>query len=169
MLRGVKIGMKSMGTCQYLVEQAEREKVKLQKKVAFLRTGDFTPISVNAVAERPVIFPLRIYTGTVDSLRVPLTKEKCARVCVYLCFRGRYVVALGRSWHPEEFTCCQCREVLDEGGFFEEKGSVYCTKCYDNRYAPNCAKCKKKIAGVSMFFNKMEEKLVDLSFHPGVL
>lgn len=60
------------------------------------------------------------------------------------------MVALGRSWHPEEFTCCQCRAVLDEGGFFEEKGSVYCTKCYDNRYAPNCAKCKKKIAGVSI-------------------
>lgn len=62
--------------------------------------------------------------------------------------RGRYLVALGRSWHPEEFTCSQCKKVLDEGGFFEEKGSVYCTKCYDNRYAPNCAKCKKKITGV---------------------
>lgn len=62
--------------------------------------------------------------------------------------RGRYLVALGRSWHPEEFTCSQCKKVLDEGGFFEERGSVYCTKCYDNRYAPNCAKCKKKITGV---------------------
>ncbi|CAF99139.1 unnamed protein product, partial [Tetraodon nigroviridis] len=62
--------------------------------------------------------------------------------------RGRYLVALGRSWHPEEFTCSQCKKVLDEGGFFEERGAVYCTSCYDNRYAPNCAKCKKKIAGV---------------------
>ncbi|KAL7861149.1 hypothetical protein AOLI_G00174980 [Acnodon oligacanthus] len=69
--------------------------------------------------------------------------------------RGRYVVALGRSWHPEEFTCCQCRAVLDEGGFFEEKGSVYCTKCYDNRYAPNCGKCKKKITGEIMHALKM--------------
>ncbi|MGH0137824.1 UNVERIFIED_CONTAM: hypothetical protein FKN15_017591 [Acipenser sinensis] len=54
--------------------------------------------------------------------------------------RGRYLVALGRSWHPEEFTCCQCKVVLEEGGFFEERGSIYCTKCYDSRYAPNCAK-----------------------------
>uniref|UniRef100_A0A3B1ICI0 PDZ and LIM domain protein 7 n=1 Tax=Astyanax mexicanus TaxID=7994 RepID=A0A3B1ICI0_ASTMX len=69
--------------------------------------------------------------------------------------RGRYVVALGRSWHPEEFTCCQCRVMLDEGGFFEEKGSVYCTKCYDNRYAPNCDKCKKKITGEIMHALKM--------------
>ncbi|XP_036417426.1 PDZ and LIM domain protein 7 isoform X1 [Colossoma macropomum] len=69
--------------------------------------------------------------------------------------RGRYVVALGRSWHPEEFTCCQCRAMLDEGGFFEEKGSVYCTKCYDNRYAPNCGKCTKKITGEIMHALKM--------------
>ncbi|XP_042371711.1 PDZ and LIM domain protein 7-like, partial [Plectropomus leopardus] len=68
---------------------------------------------------------------------------------------GRYLVALGRSWHPEEFTCSQCKVVLDEGGFFEERGSVYCTKCYDNRYAPNCAKCKKKITGEIMHALKM--------------
>lgn len=72
----------------------------------------------------------------------------CKSVCVFVFSRGRYLVALGRSWHPEEFTCSQCKAVLDEGGFFEERGSVYCTKCHDNRYAPNCAKCKKKITGV---------------------
>nr|XP_057919392.1 PDZ and LIM domain protein 7 isoform X1 [Doryrhamphus excisus]XP_057919393.1 PDZ and LIM domain protein 7 isoform X1 [Doryrhamphus excisus] len=69
--------------------------------------------------------------------------------------RGRYLVALGRSWHPEEFTCSQCKSVLDEGGFFEERGSVFCTKCHDNRYAPNCAKCKKKITGEIMHALKM--------------
>ncbi|XP_033948544.1 PDZ and LIM domain protein 7 isoform X1 [Pseudochaenichthys georgianus] len=69
--------------------------------------------------------------------------------------RGRYLVALGRSWHPEEFTCSQCKVVLEEGGFFEERGSVYCTKCHDNRYAPNCAKCKKKITGEIMHALKM--------------
>lgn len=58
-------------------------------------------------------------------------------------------MALGRYYHPEEFTCCQCRRPLDEGGFFEEKGSVLCPPCYDLRYAPPCAKCKKKITGVS--------------------
>ncbi|XP_077465540.1 PDZ and LIM domain protein 7 isoform X2 [Stigmatopora argus] len=69
--------------------------------------------------------------------------------------RGRYLVALGRSWHPEEFTCSQCKVVLEEGGFFEERGSVFCTKCHDNRYAPNCAKCKKKITGEIMHALKM--------------
>ncbi|XP_010085249.1 PREDICTED: PDZ and LIM domain protein 7, partial [Pterocles gutturalis] len=58
-------------------------------------------------------------------------------------------------YHPEEFTCCQCRKVLDEGGFFEEKGSIFCPKCYDTRYAPSCAKCKKKITGEVMHALKM--------------
>ncbi|XP_025020307.1 PDZ and LIM domain protein 7 isoform X2 [Python bivittatus] len=69
--------------------------------------------------------------------------------------RGRYLMALGRYYHPEEFTCSQCRKVLDEGGFFEEKGSIFCPKCYDMRYAPNCAKCKKKITGEIMHALKM--------------
>ncbi|XP_028909028.1 PDZ and LIM domain protein 7 isoform X4 [Ornithorhynchus anatinus] len=69
--------------------------------------------------------------------------------------RGRYLVALGHYYHPEEFVCCQCRKGLDEGGFFEEKGSVFCPKCYDTRFAPSCAKCKKKIAGEIMHALKM--------------
>ena len=63
--------------------------------------------------------------------------------------RGRYLVALGHAYHPEEFVCSQCGKVLEEGGFFEEKGAIFCPPCYDVRYAPSCAKCKKKITGVS--------------------
>ncbi|NXV81480.1 PDLI7 protein, partial [Atlantisia rogersi] len=81
--------------------------------------------------------------------RTPLC-YKCNKV-----IRGRYLVALGHYYHPEEFTCCQCRKVLDEGGFFEEKGSIFCPKCYDTRYAPSCTKCKKKITGEVMHALKM--------------
>ena len=63
--------------------------------------------------------------------------------------RGRYLVALGHAYHPEEFVCSQCGKVLEEGGFFEEKGAIFCPPCYDVRYARSCAKCKKKITGVS--------------------
>ncbi|CAL9706908.1 unnamed protein product [Knipowitschia caucasica] len=84
-----------------------------------------------------------------DSGRTPLCGA-CNKI-----IRGRYLVALGRSWHPEEFTCSQCKITLDEGGFFEERGAVYCTKCHDNRYAPNCAKCKKRITGEIMHALKM--------------
>lgn len=93
-----------------------------------------------------LLFPGKVKKNNdvADSDNASGMQSKC--LCVFS--RGRYLVALGRSWHPEEFTCSQCKAVLDEGGFFEERGSVYCTKCHDNRYAPNCAKCKKKITGV---------------------
>lgn len=94
-------------------------------------------------------------------------------MCVCVCVsRGRYLVALGRSWHPEEFTCSQCKAVLDEGGFFEERGSVYCTKCHDNRYAPNCAKCKKKITGVRtalLLKTQTSFKVCDFSVQKNIL
>nr|XP_036851036.1 PDZ and LIM domain protein 7 isoform X8 [Manis javanica] len=69
--------------------------------------------------------------------------------------RGRYLVALGHAYHPEEFVCSQCGKVLEEGGFFEEKGAIFCPSCYDVRYAPSCAKCKKKITGEIMHALKM--------------
>ncbi|NP_001279145.1 PDZ and LIM domain protein 7 [Callorhinchus milii] len=69
--------------------------------------------------------------------------------------KGRYLVALGRSWHPEEFTCHQCKATLTEGGFFEEMGSVFCGNCYESKHAPNCAKCKQKIVGGIMHALKM--------------
>ncbi|KAM5170888.1 PDZ and LIM domain protein 7 isoform 1-T2 [Mantella aurantiaca] len=69
--------------------------------------------------------------------------------------RGKYLLALGRYYHPEEFTCSQCHKVVEEGGFFEEKGSIFCPRCYDVRFAPNCAKCKKKITGEIMHALKM--------------
>lgn len=69
--------------------------------------------------------------------------------------RGRYLVALGHAYHPEEFVCSQCGMILEEGGFFEEKGAIFCPPCYDMRYAPSCAKCKKKITGEIMHALKM--------------
>ncbi|KFO55552.1 PDZ and LIM domain protein 7, partial [Corvus brachyrhynchos] len=93
--------------------------------------------------------PMQNSSSIAQAGRTPLC-YKCNKV-----IRGRYLVALGHYYHPEEFTCCQCRKVLDEGGFFEEKGSIFCPKCYDTRYAPSCAKCKKKITGEVMHALKM--------------
>ncbi|XP_038648693.1 PDZ and LIM domain protein 5a isoform X2 [Scyliorhinus canicula] len=61
--------------------------------------------------------------------------------------RGPFLVAMGRSWHPEEFTCSYCKLSLAHIGFMEEKGSVYCEKCYEQFFAPECARCQRKILG----------------------
>ncbi|XP_039340846.1 PDZ and LIM domain protein 7 isoform X4 [Mauremys reevesii] len=101
--------------------------------------------------------PMQNRSSIVQAAQQPPEGTSKTPIC-YQCnkvIRGRYLVALGHYYHPEEFTCCQCRKVLDDGGFFEEKGSVFCPKCYDMRYAPSCAKCKKKIGGEIMHALKM--------------
>ncbi|XP_016327741.1 PDZ and LIM domain protein 7 isoform X1 [Sinocyclocheilus anshuiensis] len=118
-------------------------------KTSTVVTQHQKPVQPTPMQNRSSIMQAAQQNPADSSGRTPLCAA-CNKI-----IRGRYVVALGRSWHPEEFTCCQCKRVLDEGGFFEEKGSIYCTKCYDNRCSPNCAKCKKKITGEIMHALKM--------------
>lgn len=63
--------------------------------------------------------------------------------------RGPFLVAMGMSWHPEEFNCAHCRASLVDRGFVEEKGKVYCEHCYEEFLAPTCTRCQQKILGVS--------------------
>ncbi|XP_041756148.2 PDZ and LIM domain protein 5 isoform X6 [Coregonus clupeaformis] len=61
--------------------------------------------------------------------------------------RGPFLVAMGKSWHPEEFNCAHCRTSLADIGFVEEQGSVYCEHCYEDFFAPTCSRCQLKILG----------------------
>ncbi|XP_026080846.1 PDZ and LIM domain protein 7-like isoform X2 [Carassius auratus] len=119
------------------------------EKTSTVVTQHQKPVQPTPMQNRSSIMQAAQQNPADSSGRTPLCAA-CNKI-----IRGRYVVALGRSWHPEEFKCCQCKRMLDEGGFFEEKGSIYCTKCYDNRYSPNCDKCKKKITGEIMHALKM--------------
>ncbi|XP_063745357.1 PDZ and LIM domain protein 5b isoform X3 [Eleginops maclovinus] len=64
--------------------------------------------------------------------------------------RGPFLVAMGMSWHPEEFNCAHCHSSLAVGGFVEEKGKVYCERCYEQFLAPTCGHCQQKILGEVM-------------------
>ncbi|MGH0165282.1 UNVERIFIED_CONTAM: hypothetical protein FKN15_056595 [Acipenser sinensis] len=64
-----------------------------------------------------------------------------------MVIRGPFLVAMGKSWHPEEFTCAHCKTSLADTGFVEEKGSVYCEHCYEEFFAPTCGRCQLKILG----------------------
>ncbi|XP_053073098.1 PDZ and LIM domain protein 5 isoform X5 [Acinonyx jubatus] len=61
--------------------------------------------------------------------------------------RGPFLVALGKSWHPEEFNCAHCKNTMAYIGFVEEKGSLYCELCYEKFFAPECGRCQRKILG----------------------
>uniref|UniRef100_A0A671YDN0 LIM domain binding 3a n=1 Tax=Sparus aurata TaxID=8175 RepID=A0A671YDN0_SPAAU len=64
--------------------------------------------------------------------------------------RGPFLVALGRSWHPEEFNCHYCHMSLADVSFVEEQNNVYCENCYEEFFAPTCARCNTKIMGEVM-------------------
>ncbi|XP_069466872.1 LIM domain-binding protein 3 isoform X2 [Ambystoma mexicanum] len=64
--------------------------------------------------------------------------------------RGPFLVAMGRSWHPEEFNCAHCKTSLADVSFVEEQNSVYCERCYEQYFAPTCARCHTKIMGEVM-------------------
>ncbi|XP_068053327.1 LIM domain-binding protein 3 isoform X6 [Anomalospiza imberbis] len=64
--------------------------------------------------------------------------------------RGPFLVAMGRSWHPEEFNCAYCKTSLADMCFVEEQNSVYCERCYEQFFAPTCARCRTKIMGEVM-------------------
>ncbi|XP_042343495.1 PDZ and LIM domain protein 5a isoform X2 [Plectropomus leopardus] len=64
-----------------------------------------------------------------------------------MVIRGPFLVAMGKSWHKEEFNCAHCRTSLADLGFVEEQGSVYCEHCYEDFFAPTCSRCQAKILG----------------------
>ncbi|NXR09148.1 LPXN protein, partial [Semnornis frantzii] len=51
------------------------------------------------------------------------------------------LTALGKTWHPEHFTCACCGEELGSQPFFEREGQAYCEEDYYQAFAPRCAYC----------------------------
>ncbi|XP_075141967.1 PDZ and LIM domain protein 5-like [Leptodactylus fuscus] len=74
------------------------------------------------------------------------TRTPMCAIC-NLVIRGPFLLALGKSWHPEEFNCAHCKKSMAEMGFVQEKGSLYCEICYEKFFAPDCARCQRKILG----------------------
>lgn len=69
---------------------------------------------------------------------------------VYLFYlSGPFVSAIGKAWHPDHFVCDGCGESLQNQGFIEEGGKLYCEKDYNKYFAPHCDTCKQPIQGVS--------------------
>ncbi|XP_063773495.1 PDZ and LIM domain protein 5 isoform X2 [Pseudophryne corroboree] len=74
------------------------------------------------------------------------TRTPMCAIC-NLVIRGPFLLALGKSWHPEEFNCAHCKQSMAEMGFVQEKGELYCEICYEKFFAPDCARCQRKILG----------------------
>ncbi|XP_043644764.1 leupaxin isoform X3 [Drosophila teissieri] len=58
---------------------------------------------------------------------------------------GQVITALGKTWHPEHFTCNHCSQELGTRNFFERDGFPYCEPDYHNLFSPRCAYCNGAI------------------------
>lgn len=72
----------------------------------------------------------------------------------------------GNSWHDECFTCSGCKRPIGSESFLSKDGDVYCSPCYDRKFAKHCVGCNK--AGLSFHNgettdkNGLEEAVTDL-------
>ncbi|KAM4576416.1 PDZ and LIM domain protein 5a isoform 1-T1 [Odontesthes bonariensis] len=124
------------------------------------RTGLITPsfgikgngsasVPRGPVPARPVPQPHPKDEDTLVQMAEHIPAGTRTPMCAHcnMVIRGPFLVAMGKSWHKEEFNCAHCRASLADVGFVEEQGSVYCEHCYEEFFAPACSRCQAKILG----------------------
>jgi len=72
-----------------------------------------------------------------------VTKGTCA--ACHKAIIGQVCTALGKTWHPEHFSCCICETQLGTKTFFERDGKPYCEEDYHEKFAPKCHGCSGPI------------------------
>jgi hypothetical protein len=80
--------------------------------------------------------------NSIDSEN-PAVRGNCAK-----CSRpilGELIQALGRTYHPECWTCDFCRDTLGTRSFYEVNTKISCENCFRNQFSPRCAHCNKPI------------------------
>lgn len=51
----------------------------------------------------------------------------------------------GRQWHEKCFCCCVCKSTIGTKSFIPRENDIYCTACYEDKFATRCIKCNKII------------------------
>ncbi|NWU93612.1 PDLI5 protein, partial [Upupa epops] len=107
------------------------------------------PTGTTAPSEKSVAAPQLNEQDTLVQRAEHIPAGRRTPMCAHCnqVIRGPFLVALGKSWHPEEFNCAHCKASMAYIGFVEEKGALYCEVCYEKFFAPECSKCQRKILG----------------------
>lgn len=51
----------------------------------------------------------------------------------------------GHQWHEKCFCCCMCKNPIGTKSFIPRDNDIYCTGCYEEKYATRCIKCNQII------------------------
>ncbi|XP_037536944.1 PDZ and LIM domain protein 5a [Nematolebias whitei] len=111
--------------------------------------GNTSSVSRGPVPTRPAPQPHPKDEDTLVQMAEHFPAGMRTPMCAHcsMVIRGPFLVAMGKSWHKEEFNCAHCHTSLADIGFVEEKGYVYCEHCYEEFFAPTCSRCRAKILG----------------------
>ena len=75
-----------------------------------------------------------------------LHSPRCAKCSEPI--RGRYVTALGQTWHEDHFTCTVCSQPFNSDRFRKGNDNLpYCETHFAERFGVKCARCEKPVAG----------------------
>ncbi|CAF1136286.1 unnamed protein product [Rotaria sordida] len=91
--------------------------------------------------------------GRGSARQLPLTQSPIpCRGCQKLIDSGSICVFAERAgrtglWHPECFTCKQCKEFLVNLIYFYKDGQLYCGRHHAELYKPRCTACDEIIFG----------------------
>uniref|UniRef100_A0A4W5PEN9 PDZ and LIM domain 5a n=1 Tax=Hucho hucho TaxID=62062 RepID=A0A4W5PEN9_9TELE len=120
-----------------------------KNSITFTTTQGKLVLPKGPVPERPAPQPHPKDQDTLVQMAEHIPAGTRTPMCGHcnMDIRGPFLVAMGKSWHPEEFNCAHCQTSLADIGFVEEQGSVYCEHCYEDFFAPSCSRCQLKILG----------------------
>ncbi|XP_030760404.1 leupaxin isoform X4 [Sitophilus oryzae] len=95
--------------------------------------------------------PPKNLDSMLDNLHADMSRQgvnTSQKGCCSACEKpivGQVITALGKTWHPEHFTCAHCTQELGTRNFFERDGKPYCEPDYHNLFSPRCAYCNGPI------------------------
>lgn len=105
------------------------------------------PASICATCRKPVAGKVSPPISSLVPLSPLLTASPGAGLTAPASLQ--VLTALGKTWHPEHFTCARCGQELGSRPFFERGGQAYCEEDYHQAFSPRCAYCAGPIREVS--------------------
>lgn len=115
------------------------------------RSSSSSRKTISSSKESKEIKNLGPLENIIGSIEIEMNKQgldTLAKGSCYVCNKsivGQVITALGRTYHPEHFTCAYCKQELGERTFFEREGNCYCETDYHNLFAPKCNYCTQPI------------------------
>lgn len=77
-------------------------------------------------------------------LRIALYVQRTLSLtCYFISLGTKKMEYKGHQWHEKCFTCSVCRNPIGTKSFIPRDNDIYCTTCYEQKFATRCIKCNQ--------------------------